>query len=231
MPNWCFNEIRASKKVLEAIYDSKEKRATFQKIIPRPKSLTVTSDSLQNASIIYALLKMNKIEREKTLEKLKKLNYDFSNSIAEYTGNSIEAKEKRQELYKYNKKYKPSIDELSLGIENLKEQGNTYISNIINYGFPDWYGWSNYNWGTKWDACDSYGNPEEGYLSFNTAWNPPEMIVSKLFEMFPKEDINWYYEEPGMDFAGNFTPDYEGGFVDTPCPVPNYDEDMEVEIE
>lgn len=231
MPNWCLNEIRASEKVLSAIYDKEKGQATFQNVIPMPESLMVTAGGPQSTAIIYALVKMNKTLRDETLEKLKNNRFDYYKEIKQYLGNDEQSKENLQKLYKYNKEYKPDIEEQNLGIKHLKELGNTYISNIINYGYPDWYGWRNDHWGTKWDACDSYGSPEEGYMSFDTAWCPPEGIVAKLFEMFPNEDIDWYYEEPGMDFAGNYTPDYEGGFVDTPCPVPNYDDEMEEEAE
>ena len=231
MPNWCLNEVKASEKVLNAIYDNKNKKVTFQKLIPMPKSLMVTAGGLQEDAIIYALLKMNRTQREETLENLKNKQYDFYEAIAQYVGKDKETQERLQKLYKYNKEYKPYEEEQALGIKKLRELGNTYIANIINYGFPNWYDWSNHNWGTKWNACDSYGSPKEGFLAFDTAWNPPEGIINKLFEKFPKEDINWYYEEPGMCFAGNYTPDYCGGVIDTPCPVPDYYNEENEEME
>lgn len=231
MPNWCLNEVRASEKVLNAIFDREKGQASFQKVIPMPESLMVTAGGPQSTAIIYALVKMNKNLRNETLEKLKNNRFDYYREIEQYLGDDEKTKENLQKLYKYNKEYKPDVEERNLGIKHLKELGNTYISNIINYGYPDWYGWRNDHWGTKWDANFIDGTPEDNYLVFDTAWNPPEGIVSKLYEMFPNEDIDWYYEEPGMDFAGNYTSDYEGGFIDTPCPVPNYDEEMEEEAE
>ena len=231
MPNWCFNEIKASEKVLNEIYNSEIGKVTFQKLKPMPKSLLVTSGGIQNTAIRYALVKMDKVKRNETLQELKKHRIDLADEIEEYLGKDVVSKEKLQKLYKANKEYKPDAEEKSLGIKHLRELGNTYISNILNYNHADWYGWRNKNWGTKWDASDSYGSPKEGYLSFSTAWCPPEGIVKILFEKFPEEDIDWYYEEPGMDFAGNFTPDHEGGVIDTPCPVPDYYNEDDEELE
>lgn len=231
MPNWCYNEVKASEKVLNEIYNKVKKEATFKKLIPMPKSLLITEGTITNIAIKYALIKMDSKTRLETLEKLKEHNVDLYSEIEVYTNKDKEAKEQLQKLYKFNKEYKPDDEEKKLGIKHLKELGNTYISNIVNYGHTTWYGWCNANWGTKWDAKDTCGSPEEGILSFLTAWSPPEGVVQKLFEKFPNEEIDWYYEEPGMDFAGHFTPDYEGGVIDNPCPVPDYFNEEYEELE
>ena len=38
------------------------------------------------------------------------------------------------------------------------------------YGKNNWYDWSNENWGTKWNSCDT--TFEEDTFSFWTAWSP-----------------------------------------------------------
>lgn len=228
MPNWCANDVKASKKVLDMIFNKETGKATFQKLMPMPKELNITSGGYEDESIFYAIIKKESSEREKLLKQIEEKNFNYYNKIAKYLG---ENKNIQEDFNKINENYKPGAEEMKLGIKNLEELGNAYISNIINYGFPDWYEWCNANWGTKWEADHIAGSPEEGYLVFDTAWNPPIGIVAKLFEIFPEEDIDWYYEEPGMDFAGNYTPDYEGGFIDTPCPVQNYEEEMEEETE
>ena len=69
-----------------------------------------------------------------------------------------------------------------------------------------WYDWRVQNWDTKWDAYDVEvvdPDPENMEIQFNTAWSPPEAICHALREQF--EDtvaISWFYDEPGMEFAG-----------------------------
>ena len=77
--------------------------------------------------------------------------------------------------------------------------------------FPDgknddrWYHWNISNWGTKWDACNveiDYYDDSQIEMRFDTAWSPPEPICKKLREMFKDIHISWFYDEPGMEFAG-----------------------------
>ena len=35
-----------------------------------------------------------------------------------------------------------------------------------------------------------------------TAWSPPYGIFDKIKEDFPDVGISWFYDEPGMEFAG-----------------------------
>jgi len=77
--------------------------------------------------------------------------------------------------------------------------------------FPDgknddrWYHWNISNWGTKWDACNveiDYYDDSQIEMRFDTAWSPPEPICARLREMFKDIHISWFYDEPGMEFAG-----------------------------
>ena len=77
--------------------------------------------------------------------------------------------------------------------------------------FPDgknddrWYHWNISNWGTKWDACNveiDYYDDSQIEMRFDTAWSPPEPICARLREMFEDIHISWFYDEPGMEFAG-----------------------------
>ena len=77
--------------------------------------------------------------------------------------------------------------------------------------FPDgknddrWYHWNISNWGTKWDACNveiDYADESQIEVTFDTAWSPPEPICARLREMFEDIHVSWFYDEPGMEFAG-----------------------------
>jgi hypothetical protein len=78
------------------------------------------------------------------------------------------------------------------------------------FGSKNWYDWSNDNWGTKWNASDSYGsrpytegNPVE--ISFNTAWSPVTDLIDTLSTQFPELTFEYSYSEEGMMFAANIT--------------------------
>jgi len=76
---------------------------------------------------------------------------------------------------------------------------------IKKYGYDNWYDWCLNNWGTKWDACDveiDYYDDSQIEMRFNTAWSPPEPICKRLREMFDDIHVSWFYDEPGMEFAG-----------------------------
>ena len=77
--------------------------------------------------------------------------------------------------------------------------------------FPDgknddrWYHWNIQNWGTKWDASNvdiAYSDENQIEVTFDTAWSPPEPICNRLREMFDDIHVSWFYDEPGMEFAG-----------------------------
>ena len=68
-----------------------------------------------------------------------------------------------------------------------------------------WYDWRCQNWDTKWDCYDvevTDDDPDQLEVTFNTAWSPPEAICSALREQYPDLSVSWFYDEPGMEFAG-----------------------------
>ena len=108
------------------------------------------------------------------------------------------------------KRYIPEDDEKKLGIKGLYELGNLYIDNILKYGSATWYDWCCKNWGTKWNAMDSEGTPEEGEISFFTAWEEPLPIIEKLFEKYENKEIEWYFEGECCEYHGRYYSDGNG---------------------
>jgi hypothetical protein len=85
------------------------------------------------------------------------------------------------------------------------------------YGFEDWYHWRIFNWGTKWNADDSYVSESDDNMlivSFNTAWSPPCNWLAKVGPMFPDLEFRLEYMEEGMGFCGVTTYDSYHGFHD-----------------
>ena len=79
-------------------------------------------------------------------------------------------------------------------------------------GDMNWYSWAPRHWGTKWNACDSHIALDDGSISFNTAWSPPEPIFNYLMEKYPEHNWSLEYEEDGMCFRGRLEYD-----ADTEC--------------
>lgn len=73
-----------------------------------------------------------------------------------------------------------------------------------------WYDWCCNNWGTKWDAVEGEGKPEDGEIYFLTAWAEPEGIIEKLFEKHPNSKIEWEYVGEGEEFKGKIYSDGKG---------------------
>ena len=41
-------------------------------------------------------------------------------------------------------------------------------------------------------------------LVFNTAWSPPQGVVEKMREKYPKLTFQCFYDEPGCEIAGYY---------------------------
>lgn len=68
-----------------------------------------------------------------------------------------------------------------------------------------------HNWGTKWNLTEEDADNTDVFngdisMYFDTAWAPPEGIYRAIDDWFMKKDvpynITWFYDEPGMQFAG-----------------------------
>jgi len=94
---------------------------------------------------------------------------------------------------------------------SFMEKIKRYI-NIKLYGHDNWYNWSIANWGTKWDACESYISHDDiDYfaVSFQTAWSPPVQWIDNIMKDFPDLSFTLEYEEPGMGFGGRLSAQHE----------------------
>ena len=78
------------------------------------------------------------------------------------------------------------------------------------YGKNNWYDWSNYHWGTKWNTYGGQLIKEENEIYFDTAWSCPLPILDKLAEMCYEHNVyfdgSWADEDAGHN-VGIFTSD------------------------
>lgn len=177
-PKADIQELRNSIKSVNSDGDKIE--IDFNKIIPMPNSLNITSGSKVDIGI--AILKFK--ERGDDSELIKKLNYPWVKAENITTP---------QQLADY-----------FLSQENNKndylKEARIALDNLERYGYKDWYSWSVANWDTKWNA---YNISEEAddKIYFDTAWSTPFKVINKLSEMFPNVEITLEYADE--DFGYN----------------------------
>lgn len=136
-------------------------------------------------------------------------------------------------LYLHNKVANAHFEEYYERVESFPEDrknkcielGKAYLSNISKYGHATWYEWCRANWGTKWNAYETYR--EGDALYFQTAWSAVPDIVSKIAEMFP--EVGLEYEWADEDFGYNVGRGYSenGEFYYNSC-ISNSDEAWEL---
>ena len=111
-----------------------------------------------------------------------------------------------EEIVEYLKKHSDS--EWVIGNVPITQERSDELTE--KYGANNWYDWCNDNWTSKWDACDvDLEVDESDYLcyKFDTPWGPPEEIYNTLRMQHPNVYISWFYDEPGMQFAGYLNKD------------------------
>ena len=146
----------------------------FDKIIPRPKSLDITSGSSTSNGI--AILKYRAGD---PTEINKKMGYQWATEFSD-----------PEELINYM---------LEKGTANL-EEAQKALDNVRLYGHQDWYSWSTSNWGTKWNAYDTNDNEDNG-IYFQTAWSNPYPVMEALSRKYP--DVVFHVRFADEDFGHN----------------------------
>jgi Ferredoxin-like domain in Api92-like protein len=163
------------KSLIEGKFDDGESMPIdFNKIIPRPESLNITSGSTTDNGI--AILKYRAGD-ETEIHKI--MQYKWSRGFANY-----------DDLINHL---------LEKGSANLEEAAKA-LENEKIYGHRDWYSWTRDNWGTKWNAY-SQELREDGVIKFETAWSTPEPVICALSRMFPDAQFDVRYADE--DFGHN----------------------------
>ena len=102
------------------------------------------------------------------------------------------------------RKTKMSSDEI---LERLSDKSDKVM--------PEWWSWRVNNWGTKWAVSSDNTNfiEKKGSITycFDTAWAPPEPVISELSYKFPDAEILLSFYEPGCIGRGSMT--FKGGEV------------------
>ena len=100
-------------------------------------------------------------------------------------------------------------------LPKLEQHKNPETGEVVweTYNFPDgrnddrWYDWRLQHWDTKWEASEveiELDDSEILRVTFDTAWSPPEGVMTKLREKFPDVTFSCFYDEPGCEIAGYY---------------------------
>lgn len=192
MPNWVRNRLIIESQDFEKIIKSvvnKDNEFDFEKIIPMPQSIKITSGSITNDCVN---LYMNSIrgtdEYVKNFKTLQKCKYAVKNLTDDEASKMIEKYIGDNVFFDSDKKLNNKEDVLNFGKQ--------IISNYQKYGFADWYSWSIFNWGTKWNASET--NILGDTISFETPWSCPINVITKLSSKYPDTQFILEFAEEQM---------------------------------
>ena len=155
--------------------DGEPRFIDFNKIVPRPDTLNITSGSSTSNGI--AILKFRAGDPS-DIRKL--MGFNWATEFA--TEEQLIAHMCDNEL------------------ANL-EEAQKALDNVRLYGHQDWYSWSNANWGTKWNAYSQNSDEGSNEISFETAWSTPYPVIEALSRNYPDAVISLRYADE--DFGHN----------------------------
>ena len=180
-------------------FDDAEQVIDFNTIIPMPSVLNDTESSTTTHESIYYYLMMN--DKLNLVDKI--LPFPSLYSADRVLKNKTE--EKLKEMY---------------------ELGEKYFVEIFNKcSAIDWYEWRCKNWGTKWNAYDSYYDmlsETQVLIYFQTAWSGVPKLIELLVQKFPTLQFEYKYSDEDMGYNcgvgnginGHFEFEYYGIFSD-----------------
>ena len=204
MPNHVTNKLEfvgEQKKINEILEAIKNDEAgigsiDFNKIIPMPESLNITSGSVEHNSINAYLTAINPYTSDFGVKKLN--DFDYFTMMNKLNSQS--------NFYKYDGQM--SIENMQneavwtekKDIKSLIDIGRQYADNFMKYGATSWYDWAIRSWGSKWSGYD-FQAMQENKLTYSTAWSNVIPVITKLSEMYPDIHINyaWADEDIGAN--------------------------------
>lgn len=182
MPNWTFNHITTNNPEIIPMFINEKGNFDFNKLTPMPDGLNIEDSSMKDYAIAYFVTERLTVPYTET-----NLSELVSNSFCkDWAGEVIDRLKNR------------NLKGTFYPEDMLYEMGKQYMYNHENYGSFTWYDWARDNWGTKWNACDTYYDANlPTVVEFNTAWSAPVPIFEKMCAMFPESEIlfNCDFEE------------------------------------
>ena len=181
--------------------DGEPMHIDFNKIIPRPDTLNITSGSSTSNGI--AILKYRAGDPS-DIRKI--MGYQWATEFAT-----------PEDLINYMLEKGANLEEAQKALDNLRD-----------YGHQDWYSWSTSNWGTKWNAYSQNSDEGSNEISFETAWSTPYPVIEALSRKYPEAVISMRYADEDFGHnVGEYT--FQGGdLVEETTPEGGSDEAFEL---
>lgn len=226
MPNWAYQEIHCkNKEDLEKIRNAFSEDPSddyadidFNKIIPMPKSIKLTSSPSDFKAAAFFLmpdeilpLEEIKLKIDEFVKTLKNPIYKTLNNMTIKDLIDIKADKRHKEiiLSRINEpdheiienQFRRYCKEFNLE-PTIENYGKQMLYNYMMYGMCDWYDWSRDNWDTKWNASDTVWSERSVY--FRTAWNPSEKIPMEISKQLNIPLFVEYAEEQLTEYGGTF---------------------------
>lgn len=192
MPNWTENTIVAKKSLIEKYINDKNE-FDFNLIIPMPESLNVEAGGSNDTDILVYLT-------DKLSTHYSEIDSDLLRGI--YSSHIIPVN-----VPKLYKTIQQRVQNNGIDLEKSYEKGKVLVDNYLLYNYTNWYDWSCNNWGTKWNACDTYlpnnwkkcKKGDEIEVSFSTAWSAPYAIFEKILNDNPTGKIKFMWVDEDYD--------------------------------
>lgn len=92
-------------------------------------------------------------------------------------------------------------------------RGNLGPEEREKYGINNWYDWSIYNWGTKWNAYYSKLDAGSNTIEFDTAWSCPLGVLDALAKLCYEHGVSFtgkWADEDAANNVGVFESDCDG---------------------
>lgn len=186
MPNWTSNEMICYKEDLKHFINDNGD-FDFNMLIPMPDSLHQTDGTVTQEAIACAKGELDPEKLEHYTSLRSRLNDAQLKELDEKLGEKDEIgwafKEGVETPFFCTTMHIDGKEYLVETPEQFKRLGEIYLDNKEKYGFETWYKWSNFNWGTKWNACDTSVAEIGDYacVSFQTAWSTlSDALIDKL---------------------------------------------------
>lgn len=205
MPNWVTNELKVrvkdeTQRQIVKSWINEDGEFDFNKIIPMPETLEMTSGSIEDEAITYYVTE--RLTKAPSRTKLKKyISNLFSKNwpLTVYKRLKKKISEMTDDVYAKNGEGKPDTT-----LDDLYKMGEAYVTNIKKYGCSTWYDWCRRFWGTKWNACDTSIEEDEESITihFNTAWNSPDPVLAEIINKWPELEWDNDVDEEGGFFSG-----------------------------
>ena len=154
--------------------DGETRHIDFNKILPMPESLMITSGSTTSNGIAILQYRAGDDTAIRGI-----MGYAWGKEFAT-----------PEDLIEHM---------LVKGSANL-EEAQKALDNERLYGCRDWYGWSTDNWGTKWNAYNT-NDTDVDEVSFETAWSNPYPVIIALSAKYPEAVFHMRFADE--DFGHN----------------------------